>query len=199
VADHDTELTQDNVHFFEQHDVSVEDFPSSGFVLDIGGGGEGIIGLLKGQAVVAIDFLAEELAEAADGPLKVVMDARDLQFLDETFGAATAFFSLMYFKNRADYERVFSEVYRVLKPGGQFLVWDVIVERPPDVDQEIYVIPLLVRVSGREIETGYGQRWPEEVHDVSFYVGLAEGSGLRLVGQEERGRVFFLRFEKPAS
>ena len=197
MADHHTELTEDQVYLFERQDVTVEDFPSLGFVLDIGGGGEGIIGILKGQAVVAIDFRAEELAEAADGPLKVVMDARDLQFLDETFETATAFFSLMYFKNRADYERVLGEVYRVLKPGGQFLVWDVSVERPAGVDQEIYVVPLLVRVPGREIETGYGQRWPEEAHDISFYVGLAEGSGFRLLEQEERGRAFFLRLEKP--
>ena len=125
------------------------------------------------------------------------MDARDLQFLDETFATATAFFSLMYFKNRADYERVFGEVYRVLKPGGQFLVWDVIVERPGDVDKEIYVVPLLVRVSGREIETGYGQRWPEEARDVSFYVDLAQGSGFRVMEREERGQVFFLCLQKP--
>jgi SAM-dependent methyltransferase len=197
MGDHHTELTEDQVCFFERQEVLVDDFSSSGFVLDIGGGGEGIIGILKGEAVVAIDFRAEELAEAADGPLKVVMDARDLQFLDETFGTATAFFSLMYFKNRADYERVFGEVYRVLKPGGQFLIWDAIVERPVKDDKEIYVIRLLVRVSGREIETGYGQPWPEGVLDVPFYVGLAEGSGFRLVEQKDRGRVFFLRLEKP--
>ena len=126
------------------------------------------------------------------------MDARDLKFLDGTFERATAFFSLMYFKNRPDYQRVFGEVYRVLKPGGQFLIWDVSVERPVGVDQEIYVIPLLVRVSGREIETGYGQRWPQEAHDPSFYVSLAEESGFCLLEEEERERVFFLRFEKPA-
>jgi hypothetical protein len=65
-------LTEDRVHLFGRQEVVVEDFSSSGFILDIGGGGEGVIGILKGQAVVAIDFRAEELAEAADGPLKGV-------------------------------------------------------------------------------------------------------------------------------
>lgn len=36
----------------------------NGSILDIGGGGEGVIGQLYGQQVVAIDKLQEELDEA---------------------------------------------------------------------------------------------------------------------------------------
>jgi len=45
--------------------------------LDIGGGGEGVIGQMKGKQVIAIDPNRRELEEAADGPLKIVMDARE--------------------------------------------------------------------------------------------------------------------------
>jgi ubiquinone/menaquinone biosynthesis C-methylase UbiE len=136
------------------------------------------------------------LAEAAPGPLKIVMDARDLQFLDETFDTATAFFALMYLKSKLDYERVFAEVSRVLKPGGQFLIWDVTLPGRLDEEKELFAIPLLVKVGGQEIETGYAQRWPGEAHDLPFYVGLAEVSGFRVVKQNQESRTFFLRLQK---
>lgn len=69
-------------------------------ILDIGGGGEGIIGLLYGSKVVAIDQRKKELEEAPEGPLKIVMDARELNFLDNSFDAVTSFFTLMYVKKR---------------------------------------------------------------------------------------------------
>jgi ubiquinone/menaquinone biosynthesis C-methylase UbiE len=50
------------------------------------------------------------------------MDARNMQFLDETFDTATAFFSLMYLKSETDRQKVLAEVYRALKPAGRFLV-----------------------------------------------------------------------------
>ena len=59
MADHHTEPSEDQIYYFERQEVTVEDFFSVWFVLDVGGGGEGIIGILKGEAVVAIDFRAE--------------------------------------------------------------------------------------------------------------------------------------------
>lgn len=47
----------------------------TGSVLDIGGGGEGIIGRLYGKNVTAIDIRQEELDEAPEGPTKLCMDA----------------------------------------------------------------------------------------------------------------------------
>ena len=86
---------EDDYYLFEPVELEVEDFPSEGYILDIGGGGEGVIGRLKGQDVIAIDQRQEELEDAAEGPLKIVMDARELKFLNESFTTVTAFFSLM--------------------------------------------------------------------------------------------------------
>ena len=91
-------IAPERIHRYERQDVVLDDFQASGYVLDIGGGGEGIIGLLKPAQVVAIDLSARELAQAPPGPLKIVMDATDLKFLDGTFGTATSFFTLMYMK-----------------------------------------------------------------------------------------------------
>ena len=95
------------------------------------------------------------------------------------------------------HEQVFDEVFRVLQPGGQFLIWDVSIAERADEKKDIYVIPVTVRVAGQEIETGYGQPWPKERRDLDFYVDLAEGSGFRIVESEESERTFFLRLQKP--
>ena len=82
--------------------LDLEEFSHQGLILDIAGGGEGVVGQLMGDAVIAIDYQEEELLEAADGPLKVIMDARELKFLDESFQVVTAFFAFMYFKTEED-------------------------------------------------------------------------------------------------
>src|SRR5690348_1504129 len=86
------------MHVFERQDFAVSDFRASGYILDIGGGGEGIIGQMKPSQVIAIDLVKRELEEAPPGPLKIVMDATDLKFLDRSFDTVTAFFSLMYMR-----------------------------------------------------------------------------------------------------
>ncbi len=196
MSDHHAQISNERLFLFEQQEVVVDDFDAPGYVLDIGGGGEGIIGILKGEKVIAIDLRREELEEAPAGPLKIIMDARELKFMDASFGVATAFFSLMYLKSRTDCEKVFREVCRVLEPGGRFLIWDAIVPQCLDEDKDICGIPLTVQVGGQEINTGYGQPWPAEEHDLAFYLHLAEGSGFRVVEQKAEERTFFLELSK---
>jgi ubiquinone/menaquinone biosynthesis C-methylase UbiE len=192
-----TETSDSRFFYFEKQVFTIGDFESSGYILDIGGGGEGIIGILKGKDVIAIDLKKEEFKEAADGPLKIIMDARELQFLDDTFNTVTAFFSLMYLKNRSDYEKVFNGVFRVLKSGGQFLIWEISVPQRFKDASDIYVVPLVVRVKDKEIETGYGQSWPDEKHDMGFYLDLAKRSGFDVIEQKENGKIIILQLKKP--
>jgi len=76
-------LRQQDLFVFNKQTIVIDDLNTDGIILDIGGGGEGIIGQLKGSQVVAIDTDRDELLEAADGPLKIVMDATQLAFLDK--------------------------------------------------------------------------------------------------------------------
>jgi len=145
------EDADDRTHTFERQHVVVNGLPTSGTILDIGGGGGGIIGLLAGERVIAIDRLKEELEEAPAGPLKIVMDARELQFLDGAFQTATSFFTLMYIKAE-DHRRVFEEVFRVLAPGGRFLIWDAVFPPREDNRKDIAVFPVTVELpAGRTI------------------------------------------------
>ncbi len=205
MSGHHREPSEERLFFFEQQEVTVADLAGytsderkvPGYILDIGGGGEGIIGILGGPKVVAIDLSRDELEEAPSGPLKIVMDARDLQFLDDTFGVVTAFFSLMYLKKRSDYEEVLAEIFRVLEPGGTFLIWDVAVPARGDRKKDIFVIPLRVKVKDQVIETGYGHVWPEEKHGLAFYRKLAQAGGFQVVAQRDQGRTLFLQLRKP--
>ena len=73
----------------------------TGEILDIGGGGEGIIGRVYGQQVTAIDNIQEELDEAPSSCKKMLMDASELEFSDETFDHVTFFF-FTYVHGQAD-------------------------------------------------------------------------------------------------
>lgn len=175
----------------------LEPFDYQGYILDVGGGGEGVIGSLMGPDVVAIDLLIEELMEAPQGPLKIQMDARNLQFLDGSFQTVTAFFALMYLKTEEDQRLVFREISRVLKPGGIFHFWDLDLIVKPDTDAEKYIVHLEYVLAGKAQQTGYGSRWPGELRGMDYYLGLAAEAGLEKLDSDRVGDTFYLKFGKP--
>ena len=70
--DHGERPAPERLHRYARQTIVLEDFAADGYILDIGGGGEGIIGQLKPAQVVAIDLSARELLGAPAGPLKNV-------------------------------------------------------------------------------------------------------------------------------
>jgi SAM-dependent methyltransferase len=191
------DAADDRTHTFERQHVVVDGLPTSGAILDIGGGGGGIIGLLAGERVIAIDRLKEELEEAPAGPLKIVMDARELQFLDGAFRTVTSFFTLMYIKAE-DHRRVFEEVFRVLASGGRFLIWDAVFPPREDDTKDIAVFPVTVPLpDGKMLSNNYGVRWPSEGRDAAYYQRLAECVGFTGVSQRVTGRHVAVELQKP--
>ena len=188
--------SKDRFFFLEKQDVMVNDFNASRFILDVGGGGEGIIGQLKGKQVVAIDPNRRELEEAADGPLKIVMDAGNMMFLDDAFEVVTSFFTLMYIKG-SEHKKIFEEAYRVLESKGRLLIWDVDLPQRLAEEKDFVAFYLNIRLPDREIETGYGTKWPEQTQGLSYYKGLAERVGFIATDHKESGRVLFLDLQKP--
>lgn len=189
-------ISEERLYFFDRRDILLEDLDAPGFILDIGGGGEGVIGRLKGPAVIAIDPNRRELEEAPDGPLKIVMDAADLKFLDGTFPTVTSFFSLMFIPG-SRHRQVFSEIFRVLQPGGRFLVWDVFLPAREVPEKDVAVFRLRIILPQEEIITGYGVPWPEAGRDSEYYRELAAEAGFRVERFEQEDTFVKLVLVKP--
>jgi ubiquinone/menaquinone biosynthesis C-methylase UbiE len=137
----------------KQH-VAIQEMPV-GRVIDIGGGGEGVIGQAGGARVVAIDRRVSEVHEArgkAANATWVVADATRLPCKSHCLDSATAFFSCMYMSDDVTRE-AFREAGRALKKGGEFWICDAqMVPRGG-----VFAIRLRVDVGDkRMINTTYG-------------------------------------------
>jgi len=188
-------MVQENIKFIELQKIDLTDVELTGRILDIGGGGEGIIGLLKGERVVAIDRRESELKEAPPGDyLKIIMDAKDLKFLDESFDTATAFFTLMYVPIE-NHQKIFQEIHRVLKKGGEFVVWDFPIPKRDTPEKEFYGLYLEVKIRKTKISTGYVTRWVKE-QDLECYTNLGTSNGFSVVEKYPVDGIFYIRFKK---
>ncbi|MFX1418205.1 MAG: methyltransferase domain-containing protein [Promethearchaeota archaeon] len=175
--------------------IDLSNIKLDGRILDIGGGGEGIIGQFKGEQVVSIDPNKKELEESpSTRDLKIVMDAKELKFLDNSFETITAFFTFMYIPVN-DHKKIFQEIYRVLKANGEFSLWDVIIPKNINENRDIYVIKLEVKFNDELIETGYGVLWNKE-QDMNYYINLGKNTGFEILKSNVENETFFLRFRK---
>jgi len=186
-------MEEEKIKIIGPFEIELQPIDTHGFILDIGGGGAGIIGKLNGRQVIAIDIREEELLEAENEALKIVMDARKLQFLQESFDVCTAFFTFMYIKNE-DHRTVFKEIHRVLKRNGRFLLWDVVIpERKEDYD--IFAVHLRMRFKNKTLEEGYGVKW-DKTQDMNHFKKLAKETGFDVIKEWQRDEIFHLEMIK---
>ena len=134
------------------------------------------------------------LEDAPGCGLKIMMDARDMKFLGNTFDTATAFFTLMYIGCEG-HGKVFSEVYRVLKPGGRFLLWDMAVPENTEKQKTVILMGIEVHLKDRKVLTGYGTKW-SRVQNLAWFRGLAEEAGFTVLESKEEGGLVHLDLRK---
>jgi len=188
-------LWNELINFVDLHTIDISNVELKGRILDIGGGGEGIIGQLKGERVVAIDLHESELLEAAPGEyLKIVMDAKELKFLNESFETSTAFFTLMY-APLLDHKKIFQEIYRVLKNGGELVMWDLTIPKRDIRSKNYYGVNLEVTIGDKIISTGYAVSWKKE-QDLKYYSNLGKIIGFKILEQDVINETFYIRFQK---
>lgn len=185
----------ERIFSIDVHKVNLKNFNHKGKVLDIGSGGEGIIGQVLGEKVIAIDPRRDELEEAPEGPLKIIMDARDLKFLDSTFDLVTSFFTMMYIDSQ-DHLTVFEEIYEVLKDEGEFVIWDVTVPQYPGGIKDIFLVPLEIELKDKKVTTTYGIRWHKTRLDMDYYIELGEKIGFEVITKEVMDQIYRIRFRK---
>ena len=177
----------------EKRIVDLRNINFEGRILDIGGGGEGIISRHSGDSVVAIDKRPDELAETPDIGLKIIMDACSLKFLDGYFDTITCFYTLMYMSLQ-EIEQFFCEAYRVLKKGGRLWIWDTVI--PAVSTADIFIAQLEVNISEHsKITVGYGARWNRE-HSCGVLEPLFEKAGFTVRNMDEGNDAFNLALLK---
>jgi len=194
---HPSDIDLSRFYVVPKQELHIKDFDNRGaWILDIGGGGEGIIGLLKGRDVIAIDRVKRELEETKNSSLKIVMDVNEMQFLDASFSYATAFFTFMYIPE-ADFEGALSEIWRVLRPGGELMVWEPIFTIPPEEQtKKLAVIPLKIHLpNGSIIETGYGGILRNQ--GIDTIIGPAKKTGFKAIEKKIDKQTFFVKLQKP--
>lgn len=164
----------------------------AGPILDLGGGGEGVIGRIYCGQAVAIDNRQEELDEAPDGPKKLLMDAADLAFQDRSFQHVTAFFSFMYMDHTTQAQAI-SEAARVLRPGGSLHIWDGEIRNAfPDP----YLMELDINAAGAAIHTTYGILKENAFQNAEHFIRICRAAYLKLAERQEHDGWFYLHFSK---
>jgi ubiquinone/menaquinone biosynthesis C-methylase UbiE len=187
------------LHVIRPQTVRVADaFRDEERILDLGGGGEGVIGQLRGRQVTAVDIRQEELDEAPPGPIKIVADARGLPFPDGSFDAATAFYFLMYVPT-SERAAVLQEAHRVVRPGGTLRIWDVIIPPRGRRSRETFVVPVQAKLLDRRIRTLYGVRWDGHEMSPSAITRLAEEAGFAVADARQTRASFALTLTRPTS
>lgn len=175
--------------------IKVENEFDGKVILDIGGGGEGIIGALYGNKVISIDIREDELLETNNDAIKCVMDGRELMFTNNNFDVVTLFYSLMYM-NQDTQKEVLEEACRVLKIGGEIAIWDINVPSYSDDGKDIFVAQLEVELSIKKITTGYGVGLYERSHTKKNIMKILEKLGMSKVLESDNDLSYRLIYKK---
>ena len=162
-----------------------------GSVLDIGGGGEAVIGQLYRDRVTAIDSQEEELDEAPDCCTKMLMDATELKFPDESFDNFTFFYTLMYMTEE-EQRKAICEAARVLRAGGMMSIWDCDIG---SAYPEPFIAELDIRIESGMIHTAYGVV-KKDTQSSASVARLLKGAGLRIEAHGEKDGQFHIQCRK---
>ncbi|WP_066714574.1 class I SAM-dependent methyltransferase [Clostridium sp. Marseille-P299] len=147
-------------------------------ILDIGGGGEGVISSIYGENVIAIDYRKDELDELPYACEKMVMDASEMSFEEEYFQNVTAFYSFMYIEKNK-HRKVIREIYRVLKNGGNLYIWDTDILQETEGNSP-YIVDLNIDANGRMIQTTFGIIKPDAMQSCDYFKELCAENGFEL-------------------
>jgi ubiquinone/menaquinone biosynthesis C-methylase UbiE len=87
-------------------------------------------------------------------------------------------------------QKTFAEVFRVLSPGGRWLIWDASIPHAPGNDTRGPVYRFRFRLPDRVVQTGYGTFWPEKPMDLEYYKDIARKAGFEVARAERQPGAF---------
>jgi ubiquinone/menaquinone biosynthesis C-methylase UbiE len=169
--------------------ISLERLKSGGLVLDIGGGGEGLVSRIEGDRVCALDIRLSEIREAQiyeHSSNWLVADGRNLCFADESFDVVTLWFSLGYMSDWTIKQAVLQEAYRVLKRNGQL---SMLATQIPETGANLILWATFTLPDGTLCKTGYGMRGGQD-QTLPRVLDLITGVGFVQHQSEDHGQWF---------
>ncbi|NPD88827.1 MAG: methyltransferase domain-containing protein [Asgard group archaeon] len=174
------------------HKIEIKSIPENS-VIDIGGGGEGIIAQIGRDRITVVDKLQSEIDEAqhkAPEAKWILADARNLKFSDGQFDSATAFFSIMYMSNE-DKREVFKEVYRVISQKGEFWIWDASIAK----EEGVFLIKIKVIFPDKTaVRTAYGV--PSKKQNAELTKEMLQAIGFKVKLTEIHKHWYLLKAKK---
>ena len=140
----------------EVHKIDLQQFGGKGLILDIGGGGEGLVSRIEGDRTCALDIRMNEIREAqihGQSSNWFVADGANLCFNDGVFDIVTLWFSLGYMSNWVTKYSVLEAAHRVLKKNGRL---SIMASRIPESNERQIFWAEFTLPDGTRSKIGYG-------------------------------------------
>ncbi|RDE16554.1 MAG: hypothetical protein C4K47_01545 [Candidatus Thorarchaeota archaeon] len=172
-------------------EIAFERLRSTGLVLDVGGGGEGIVSRIEGSRVCAIDINLSEIREAQiyeSAPQWIASDGESLPFRNAVFQTAAIWFSLDYMADWKMKRAVVREVLRVLRKKGSLSIMSskIICREARFVLRMRYTLP-----DGSVYQTGYGVKG-NQGQTMDRISDIVEQTGFHIAKKDDNGYWFHL-------
>lgn len=175
--------------------IRLHELNSDGLILDIGGGGEGLVSRIEGSKVCAIDIRLSEIREAQiHGPPAnwFVGDGQTLCFQDDAFDVVTLWFSLGYMSDWVIKERVLKEAHRVLQKNGKV---SILASNIPESCERLIFWGHFTLPDSTVSQTGYGVRGGQN-QTLDRIAKLLENTGFKIQSKEDNDAWFKIQATK---
>ncbi|MGY5881232.1 MAG: class I SAM-dependent methyltransferase [Candidatus Thorarchaeota archaeon] len=169
--------------------IKLQELHTDGPILDIGGGGEGLVSRIEESKVCAIDIRMSEIREAQiHGPPAnwFVGDGRKLCFQDDVFDVVTLWFSLGYMSDWSIKQSVLEEAYRVLDKKGKL---SILASNIPKSCKRLIFWGHFTLPDGTISQTGYGVRGGQD-QTLDRIAKLLESTGFKIQSKEDNNAWF---------
>ena len=158
----------------------------NGPILNIGCGEDSIIEKQYNQfnLITNIDNSKEKIKKSPY--LAINMDATNLKYNNNTWESITSFFSFGYFFHNIKKEKAINEIYRVLRPGGKFYLWDM----------NIYNSNPYIQIKYNNIINLYMIKNVKDKQNLKYFKKVCKQAGFKIIKIKKYFSHFYLECEK---
>ncbi len=190
-----TALEDHSIYTTSIQKITLKQIQTEGRILDIGGGGEGLVSRIGGTKVCAVDIRMSEIREAQiHGPPAnwFVGDGQALCFQENVFEVVTLWFSLGYMSDWAIKQRVLKEAHRVLGENGTL---SILASRIPESCERLTFWGHFTFPDGTISQIGFGTRGGQE-QTLERMTELLLGTGFKIRSHEDSNEWFEIQAVK---